>query len=151
MPPKHMVQVPAIALSKGLPISNTCEQAAEHAAATLMDSPVIDWLGKVRTLRNITDQAGISHEVEFATRQLFLALVTEGVSYRDYRDRVKRNPLSVSEDAKRAVHYYHHVFARSPDLQSMRLGDGALLLARINLAIEQQIQRDQSQTPSLAQ
>lgn len=144
MSPRFKVQVPATALGSGLPISRARAVAAQQATSLLMDSPVIDWLGNARDLRQVSNQIGNTHEVEFATRQLFLALVTEGITYRDYRDKITRAPKSVGEDAKRAVHYFHHVFAKSPELQSMGLGDGAILLARMNFYIEQQIKWDKS-------
>ena len=144
MSPGFKIQVPATALGAGLPINRVRTIAAEQATTSLLDSPVIDWLGNARDLRNVTDQIGNTHEVEFATRQLFLALVAEGMTYRDYRDKIARAPKSVSEDAKRALHYFHHVFAKSSELQSMGLGDGAILLARMNFYIEQQIKWDKS-------
>lgn len=142
MSPKFRIQVPATVLGTGLPMPKKREIAAELATEFLMDSPVIDWLGKARSLRQVSDLAGNSHEIEFATRQLFLALVAEGISYRDYRNRAIRAPELISEDARRAVDYFFHVFARSPELQSMGLGDGAILLARINHYMEQQIELD---------
>ena len=141
---RFTIQVPATSLGAGLPLTAAREQSARQATASLLDAPVIDWLGNARPLRSVTDDAGITHEVEFATRQLFLALVAEGVSYRTYRERMAKDVRSIQEEAKHAVHYYHHVFGRSPELQSMGLGDGSLLLARVNFQMEQQIRRDQS-------
>jgi hypothetical protein len=138
------IQVPATALGAGLPLNRVRLVAAEQATTSLLDTPVIDWLGNARDLRQVTDQIGNTHEIEFATRQLFLALVAEGMSYRTYRERIAHEPKSVGEDAKRAAHYYHHVFARSPELQSIGLGDGAILLARMNFYIEQQIKWDKA-------
>ena len=142
MSPRFKVQVPAIALGSGLPMSTQRKLSAESATEFLMDSRVIDWLGNARILRDVTDQTGNTHEIEFATRQLFLALVAEGITYRDYREKIIRNPGLVGEDAKRAVEYCHHVFTKSSELQSLKLGDGAILLARMNRYIEQQIEKD---------
>lgn len=139
MSPGFQIQVPAMVLGAGLPIDRVRMIAANQATELLMDSPVIDWLGNAQTLRQVADHIGNSHELEFATRQLFLALVVEGFTYRDYRERIARDPKSMSEDVKRAAHYFHHVFAKSAELQSMGLGDGAILLARMNFYIEQQI------------
>lgn len=136
---RFRIQVPAIAIGSGLTAGNKISIAADHAATQLLNTPVIDWLGKEQLLRDVADRSGIVHEIEFATRQLFMALVSEQITYRDYRNRMRRYPLSVSEDTKRAVHYYHHVFARNPELQTLGLGDGSILLARLNILMEGQI------------
>jgi len=151
MAPRFCIQVPAIAVGSGLPMSRSRTVAAEQAATSLLDTPAIDWLGNARSLRQVTEQIGRTHEIDFAARQLFFALVAEGITYRDYRERVSKNPLSVSEDAKRSVHYFHHVFSRTQELQSMGLGDGSLILARMNFQLEQQIKLENSSKTQVLQ
>ncbi|MFZ4540406.1 MAG: hypothetical protein ACOYNL_01175 [Rickettsiales bacterium] len=144
MAPRFEIQVPGLMLESGLPLSPHRREAAERAAALLFSTPVIDWVGNESSLGAVADGVGMAEQLRDATKQLFLALVNERLSYKHYRVLDRRTPEKINPVVRGTVQHFQRMFERLDRLQGVNVGNGEMFLVGVNKAIERQIDREMS-------
>jgi hypothetical protein len=142
MPPHPKIMVPGVLVGSGI-ASPTRRQSADHAAEVLLQTPAIHWDGSETTIESVTGREGRTEELRFAAKQVFLALVDAGLSYRDYCRYSLFKPHQIKDSLRAAMQYFHHQFERSDVLaKDLKLGNGEMLLVRMNHLVERQLESE---------
>ncbi|MFZ4540961.1 MAG: hypothetical protein ACOYNL_04000 [Rickettsiales bacterium] len=127
MSPRFSIRKPVTAMGRGC-AADTRLMAADRAAASLLHTDIIDWMGLPTSLLICAQRVGLTEELRWAAKEVFLMLTTEGVTYRQYHLAEKHSPASVNQNMRLAMESFYHVIENIQEAQILGLGRGELLL-----------------------
>jgi uncharacterized protein (DUF2461 family) len=129
MTPDKKIKIPAVAMERVAEFRAQVK-AADEAVNAFMGTAVVDWQGKPSTLLEITQSIGNADAIRHAARDMFMALTSQGIGYREYQSlmRTQSGIAQITDETKNAIRHFSFVIRDSNDLKSMGLGDGELLM-----------------------